>query len=88
MWVLRYMGSNKCTILYIMVWVGIFELAVSKVRDNSGQSNWVKVSRGKAQEIEKIKSKSHHVGSQINGVKQVHYIVYNGMGIYFRVSSK
>ena len=22
-----------------MVWVGIFELAVSKVRDNSGQSN-------------------------------------------------
>ena len=39
MWVLRYMGSNKCTILYIMVWVGIFELAVSKVRDNLGQSN-------------------------------------------------
>ena len=39
MWVLRYMGSNKCTIRYIMVWVGIFELAVSKVRGNSGQSN-------------------------------------------------
>ena len=30
---------------------------------------WVKVSPGKAQEIEKIKSKSHHVGSQIFGVK-------------------
>ena len=34
-----YMGSNKCTILYIMVWVGIFELAVGMVRSNSGQSN-------------------------------------------------
>ena len=33
------MGSSKCTILYIMVLVGIFELAVSKVRGNSGQSN-------------------------------------------------
>ena len=39
MWVLRYMGSNKCTILYITVWVGIFELAVGMVRGNSGQSN-------------------------------------------------
>ena len=39
MWVLRYMGSKKCTILYIMVWVGIFELAVGIVRGNSGQSN-------------------------------------------------
>ena len=34
------MGSNKCTILYIMVLVGIFELAVSKVRGNSVQSNF------------------------------------------------
>ena len=33
------MGSNKCTILYIMVWVSIIELAVRKVRGNSGQSN-------------------------------------------------
>ena len=32
-------GSNKCTILYMMVWVGIFELAVGMVRGNSGQSN-------------------------------------------------
>ena len=40
MWVLRYMGSNKCTILYITVWVGIFELEVSKVRGNSGQSKF------------------------------------------------
>ena len=39
MWVLRYMGSNKCTILYITVGVGIFELAEKKVRGNSGQSN-------------------------------------------------
>ena len=39
MWVLRYMGSNKCTTLYIMVWVGIFELAVGIVRGNSGYSN-------------------------------------------------
>ena len=29
----------------------------------------VKVSPGRAQEIEKIKSKSHHVGSQIYGAK-------------------
>ena len=69
MWVLRYMGSNKCTILYIMVWVGIFELAVGMVRGNSGQSNLGKSEPLKTQEIEKIKSKSHHVGSQIYGVK-------------------
>ena len=36
MWVLRYMGSNKCTKQYIMVWLGIFELAVGMVRGNSG----------------------------------------------------
>ena len=29
-------GVKKCTILYIMVWVGIFELAVGMVRGNSG----------------------------------------------------
>ena len=40
MWVLRYMGSNKCTILYITEGVGIFELAVGMVRGNSGQSNF------------------------------------------------
>ena len=39
MWVLRYMGSNKCSILYITVGVGIFEIAVRMVRDNSSQSN-------------------------------------------------
>ena len=39
MWVLRYMGSNKCTILYITVGVGIFELEVGMARGNSGQSN-------------------------------------------------
>ena len=38
------------------------------------------MSPGRAQEIEKIKSKSHHVGSEIYGV--------NGMGRYFRVSSR
>ena len=62
------MGSNKCTILYIMVWVGIFELAVRLEAIQVNQI-WVKVSPGRAQEIEKIKSKSHHVGSQIYGVK-------------------
>ena len=69
MWVLRYMGSNKCTILYKMVWVGIFELAVGMVRAIQANQIWVKVSPGRAQEKEKIKSKSHHVGSEIYGVK-------------------
>ena len=63
------MGSNKCTILCIMVWVGIFELAGSKVRGNSGQSNLGQSEPWYAQEIEKIKSKSHHVDSEIYGVK-------------------
>ena len=49
---------------------------------------YVKVSPRRVQEIEKIKSKSDHVGSQIYGVKQVHYTVYNGRGRYFRVSSR
>ena len=39
MWVLRYMGSNKCTILCITLGVSVFELEESKVRGNSGQSN-------------------------------------------------
>ena len=39
------------------------------VRGNSGKKIWVKVRPGRAQEIEKIKSKSHHVGSEIYGVK-------------------
>ena len=63
------MGSNKCTILYIMVWVGIFELAVKRFEAIQVNQILVKVSPGRAQEIEKIKSKSHNVGSQIYGVK-------------------
>ena len=35
---------------------------------------------------QRIKSKSHHVGSQIYGVKYVHYTVYNGMGRYFELA--
>ena len=60
------MGSNKCTILNKMVWVSIFELVVGIVRGNSGQSNLGQAqesTRNRAQEIEKIKYKSHDVGS-------------------------
>ena len=46
------------------------------------------MSPGRAQEIEKIKLKSHLVGSEIYGVKKVHYTAYTGMGRYFRVSSR
>ena len=35
----RYPGSNEVTIVYIMVWVGIFELAVRIHREFSGRSN-------------------------------------------------
>ena len=51
-----------------MVWVGIFVLAVGMDGGNPGQI-WVKVSPGKDQETEKIKSKSYYVGFEIYRVE-------------------